>query len=64
MSSLKEKIYNILKIVDYSEFNNLIDKYNRLSDENTDFKTVIYKKNPNINSKDYMKKSNRSYIRQ
>ena len=44
MSSLKEKIYNILKIVDYSEFNNLIDKYNRLSDENTDFKTV--KKTP------------------
>ena len=55
MTSIKDKIYNILKIVDYSEFNNLIDKYNRLSEENIDFETIIYKKNPNMNSEEYVK---------
>jgi hypothetical protein len=64
MTSIKDKIYNILKIVDYSEFNNLIDKYNRLSEENIDFKTITYKKNPNMNSEEYVRKSNRSYLRQ
>ena len=77
MKSIKNKIYNILKIVDYNEFNrninkyntvvnkynNLVNKYNNLSMENTDFKTVIFKENPNIYSEEYIEKSNRFFER-
>ena len=77
MKSIKDKIYHFLEIVNYDEFNsninkynklvnnynNLVNSYNSLSKRNTDFETVIFKKNPNIYSEDYVEKSNRFYRR-
>lgn len=64
MKFIKNKLYNILKIVDEKEFNNVIKKYNQLSKQNTDFINVIYEKNPNFSSEEYVEKSDRNYKKQ
>jgi glycosyltransferase involved in cell wall biosynthesis len=59
----KDNIYNILGIVDEKEFNTVINKYNKLSKQKTDFENSIYKKNFNLHSDEYVKKSNRFFER-
>ena len=78
MKSRKDKIYNILEIINYKEYNNLVklhnnlinsynnivSSYNNLSKKTTDFETIIFKNNPNIDSEDYIEKSNRFYVKE
>ena len=78
MKSRKDKIYNILEIINFKEYNNLVklhnnlinsynnivSSYNNLSKKTTDFETIIFKHNPNIDSEDYIEKSNRFYTRE
>ncbi|MDD3984522.1 MAG: glycoside hydrolase family 99-like domain-containing protein [Methanobacterium sp.] len=64
IKSIKDKIYDILKIVNEKEFNDLIDKYNDLSKQNIGFQNLIYEKNPNLHSDEYVNRSNRNYKQQ
>ena len=78
MKSRKDKIYNILEIINFKEYNNLVklhnnlinsynnivSSYNNLSKKTTHFETIIFKHNPNIDSEDYIEKSNRFYTRE